>query len=195
MSFNPPQVAEWQWLDESCGLWYPWITLPALEIISKWDLADKTVWEFGGGNSTIWWAKKCKHVYSVESNWQWWDYVHKKGEEVGVHNFDCELSEVNEGDQVNKDKYVRALLKYRDPDIVVVDGILRNECLQIAIDVLSSKGGYLIADNFFQDYVWLSQAAVELMKPYDTVYCKQPDHTNHEGNGWQTVIFKIPPKQ
>lgn len=193
--FNPPKVAEWQWLDESCGLWFPWYTLPCLEEISKWDLKDKIVWEFGGGNSTLWWAKKCKHVYTVESNWQWWDYVYKKSEELGIHNLDCELREINEGDQVRKEEYTRALFKYPNPDIVIVDGILRNECLEVGIEVLGNKGGHIIADNFMQSFVWISPAAVELMKPYDTKYFKQEDHQDHDGSPWQTATFTIPKRE
>jgi predicted O-methyltransferase YrrM len=100
------------------------------------------------------------------------------------------LRAVNEGDQNKVDFYT--FVPDIDFNIIVVDGILRNECLQHAIKLLSKKGGIIIADNWQQDFVWLSPAAEDLMKPYERKIFVQPDHTNHEGNAWKTAIFTIP---
>lgn len=193
MSFNPPKVAEWQWLDESCGLWYPWYTLPALEEISKWDLKEKVVLEYGGGKSTLWWREKAKKVVTVEANESWLKMIDH--ELRGARESNCTLlyCPINEGDQLRKFEYINAA----DPlnhsyDIVVVDGILRTECLEKGISLLSERGGKIIADNFDQSYVWISPKAIEIMQPYKAEYHVQRDHTNHDGKPWQTVIFTIP---
>ena len=65
--------------------------------------------------------------------------------------------------------------------------------LQWALDHFKGRGGLLIADNFDQDYVWISPLANELMMPYKDVeqMFYQPNHTNHEGKQWNTRIWHI----
>ena len=44
----------------------PWYTYPAIEYIKQLDFSDKTVFEYGSGNSTLFWAQRCKKLVSVE---------------------------------------------------------------------------------------------------------------------------------
>lgn len=182
-------TSEWQIIDPDNGLCMPWFTHPCLEELRKWDLKDKRVVEYGAGNSTIWWGQKCKEVFAVEANNQWYIEVRKQM----PANVTLELRCVNEGDQSQVEFYT-AVPDGFIPDIVVVDGILRYECLKKGIELLSPHGGIIIADNWKQDYVWICPACEELMKPYEAKICVQENHTNHEGNPWKTAIFTIPPK-
>ena len=43
----------------------PWYTYPAIEYISQFDYTDKTVFEFGCGYSSMFWAKRAKKVISI----------------------------------------------------------------------------------------------------------------------------------
>lgn len=58
----------------------PWYTYPAIEFLKFLDLSDKTVFEYGSGNSSLFWAIESKKVISVESEEKWYKEVlnHKK---------------------------------------------------------------------------------------------------------------------
>lgn len=186
-------LSDFQRFDPTNNLVEPWLTHPALDIIKGWDLSDKKVLEWGAGLSTAWWANKCERVMAIEANLQWFNDVNKLlKEDHNFTNVDLFYRNVHEGDQTKIDFYTDIPAWFK-PDIIVVDGVLRNECLIKAIEVLSkNNGGYVIADNVYQDYVWLSPASLEIMKPYNPILYVQPDHTNHEGNPWKTGIFYVP---
>jgi len=186
-------LSDFQRFDPSNNLVEPWLVHPALDVIKTWDLKDKNVLEWGAGLSTAWWADKCKHVMAIEANQQWFNDVHKLVKEEHVFtNVDLIYRNVNEGDQTKIEFYTEVPAWYR-PDIVVVYGVLRNECLLKGIEILSrNDGGYVIADNIWQDYVWMSPASLEIIAPYNPVLYEQADHTNHEGNKWKTAIFYVP---
>lgn len=205
--FNPPRVAEWQWLDESCGLWYPWYTIGALEEISKWDLKDKRVVEYGGGRSSLWWAQKAYKCTTIEANVGWAYDIVGMAEKLGYHNNIAHLKEfnnywhlvrnndtlklilreVNEGDQSKVDYYTYTPEPY--PDIVVVDGILRYECILRALSL--PRPLTLIVDNYMQSYVFMCPAAEKLLKDYEQQIFIQHDHINHDGHPWKTAIFHL----
>lgn len=190
--FNPPKVAEWQWLDESCGLWYPWYTIGALEEISTWDLKDKNVFEYGGGRSTLWWANKAKSVFSIERTDEYWTIVNEFIRSNNLQNCQCHKVTACEGIQADMDKYVN-YIDYRFPiarfDIVIVDDIFRYECMVKALTL--PRPLTLIVDNWCQDFVFRCPAAEDLMKTYPGEFYIQEDHTNHEGNPWTTAIWHL----
>jgi len=52
----------------SSGETYPWLNAHALRVIDSWKgINDWSVFEYGSGESTFWWAKRCRRVISVES--------------------------------------------------------------------------------------------------------------------------------
>ena len=56
----------------------PWYTYPAIDFLSAKDFANKSVMEFGAGQSTLWWASRAKKVMSAESDQKWLNYVQLK---------------------------------------------------------------------------------------------------------------------
>ena len=102
------------------------------------------------------------------------------------------MKQLPDGIQDRKSEYFELFPRGTQYDIISVDGIWRNECLQWAIDHFKGRGGVLIADNFMQDFVWISPAADELMSRYEGKVFYQPDHTNHEGRKWNTRYWNIP---
>lgn len=177
-----------QRFDHSNGLIEPWLTNPAMDVIKKWDLSDKVVLEYGGGASTIWWANKAKFVYTIETNTKWMQSISYYF--LGMYGINVQLYHrpINEGDQSRVDEYT-AIPEGCKPDIVVVDGILRYECIQKALTL--PRPLTLIVDNWQQDYVFMCPAAEELLKPFEGSFYIQPDHIDHEGHPWQTAIFNI----
>lgn len=197
---NYYELVQWQVIDPSNNLVKPWFTHPFLEVLATWELKDKVVLEYGGGRSTAWWRSKAGFVVTIETSEKWLLEVSTECYSETLPNGILVHRPINEGDQVRKDEYVKAYPKklFTDEealvyDIVVVDGILRYECMQEAISLLSDHGGKLIVDNWDQDG-FLCPACVELMAPYEGEIYAQLDHTDHHGNCWKTAYFKIPKK-
>lgn len=190
-----PALVQWQKLDSN-DVCYPWFTHPMLEVIDKWDLRGKTVLEWGGGYSTIWWVSRGAFVHCVETSREWLGCIREELDGMGLgHMTQLDHVECNEGDndQERRNRYINVRRGWNAefPDIVVVDGILRYECMQEGIDLLSRNGGILIVDNYQQDG-FICPACAELVKPYKGYIYRQEDHADHHGNPWQTAYWEIP---
>lgn len=177
-------TSEWQITDPENGLTMPWYSHPALEEIRKWDLADKRVLEYGAGASTLWWGSKCKQVYSIEANEDWFLRIN----ELRPPNVAVSLRSCNEGDQT-KIEFYTSIPDDFIPDIVVVDGILRYECILKALTL--PRPLILIVDNYMQDYVFVCPAAEEALEDFEGKHYFQPGHTDHSGRPWQTAIWHL----
>jgi len=53
----------------------PWFTYPAIEYLKQFDFSDKRVFEYGAGNSSLFWASRAKEVVAVESDRRWFDRI------------------------------------------------------------------------------------------------------------------------
>lgn len=114
----------------------PWFTYPAIEYLSSLNLKNKSVLEFGSGNSTVFWSKRCKSVTSVEDDKQWFDKTkHQLRRNVAYHLFE-KRSEYLEFAEKHTGKY----------DIIVIDGKSRHEIAKLVLKNLR-KGGVIIVDN------------------------------------------------
>ena len=113
----------------------PWYTYPAIEYIKQLDFSEKEVFEYGSGNSTVFWSKLAKRVVSIESDRTWYETVREKVES----NVEVKLIE-------DDDSYIQEISNHNSFDVIVVDGIHRLECAKTAIDKLKS-GGMIILDN------------------------------------------------
>jgi predicted O-methyltransferase YrrM len=176
-----------QKIDEELGILYPWYTHGALDVISKMDLSDKTVLEYGGGASTLWWCKKARFVYTVDHNTDWRTTISSLLSEYGVEQKSAlKYVSTHEGDQTeNRDAYVKPFQDMK-PDIVIVDGVHRYECAEYAVKVLEPS--ILIIDNWQQDYVFMCPSAETLLKDIKKEIYPQLDHADHNGNCWKTLI-------
>lgn len=189
---NTRTLVEWQRRSPETGLVECWWTHPFLDEMNTWDLKDKTWLEFGAGLGTASLRQKCKWVDSIEANRDWAQTVSEYCGENHLHNGKIYLNHLADGVQENIEPYF-ALIPKEKYDIISVDGIFRNECLQWAIDHFKGRGGILIADNWKQSFVWMSEAAERLMEPYPICVFEQTDHTNNDGvNKWKTVYWEIP---
>ena len=57
--------------EDRAGNPIPWLTYPAISLLSAFDFRDSTVLEFGSGNSTLWWAGRSRSVTSIETSIDW----------------------------------------------------------------------------------------------------------------------------
>ena len=116
----------------------PWYTYPAIEYIKQFDYSDKTVFEWGSGNSTLFWASRSKEVISVEHNRKWFEKINS----TKPGNSRIILAEDNE--------YTNAISNQgKKFDVIVIDGYMgygRENCARLAPGLLK-ENGLLILDN------------------------------------------------
>jgi hypothetical protein len=114
----------------------PWFTYPAIEYLKQIDLSDKTLFEYGSGYSTLFWAQRCQQVISVEDDREWHNKISKRL----PSNVQYKLL-------IDKAEYVSAIQHCsRALDIIVIDGKYRRECAAVARDKLA-EDGFMILDN------------------------------------------------
>ena len=118
----------------------PWISYPAIDFLSQFDFSNASVFEWGSGFSTLWWAERCMSITSVESNERWVPYIRDllpEGVELVVTPHDVEAE-------------IAALVGCRvtEHDVIVIDnhGPFRWRCADAAVSRLA-PGGFIILDN------------------------------------------------
>ena len=153
------------YLDTKNNLVMPWYTIGCLEWLITLDLNKMSVYEYGCGRSSLWWQKESKYWNGIDDDKTW-----------------------SNGGKVTQDKkeYLESSLNY-NYDIIIIDGIYRDECTEYALKSLN-KNGYLIYDNWeqqstetFGDY-W--NRTKKLLKSFDCTVHKQPEHID-----WKTAVF------
>jgi methyltransferase family protein len=130
----------------------PWYTYPAIEYLKQLEYFDKDVFEYGSGQSTLFWAERARRVVTVEDDEAWYAIVSQK------IPGNCEL--VLETDL---SEYARYIHRYPGGfDVIVVDGAARGKtrlkCCQAALQALR-PGGMIVLDNAD----WLPRSA-ELLR-------------------------------
>ncbi len=158
---------------EKNGQLIPWYTYPAIEYIKQLDFFDKTVFEYGSGNSTIFWAKRCLKAVSIEDNSQWYD---KMSSQLPA-NVEYKLIP-------DKAEYVASINTFSEGfDIIIIDGNHRYECTVEALKKLNSDG-IIILDN--SD--WHEKSA-RLLRDADLIEVDMAGFGPINGYTWTTSFF------
>jgi Methyltransferase domain len=114
----------------------PWMTYPFIEYVNGLDLSKKHLFEYGSGNSTLYWATRCTRVVSVEHNPEWY----KKVKPRLPANAEYLLAE-------DARSYSQSILAYEGGfDVIVIDGEYRYDCAVAALKALR-PGGMIVLDN------------------------------------------------
>jgi hypothetical protein len=145
------------------------MTFAAIELLESVVRAESTVFEYGAGGSTVFLARRARHVVSVEHDRQWFAMVEQQLDKQGVTNWEGKLIEPTGVEQssssnaADPEQYVSSDPKYRDCsfqayasaidefddaafDLVIVDGRARPACFRHALPKVR-PGGYLLLDN------------------------------------------------
>jgi hypothetical protein len=122
----------------------PWFSYPFIEFIAP--RLNKTIilFEFGSGNSTLFFSDKVKKTISIEHNKEWFEVVNKsKPENVSLILTDSD----------SKHNYLEYFNSINESlDIIIVDGLHRNECIIKAVEKLSSSGVIILDDSERPEY-------------------------------------------
>lgn len=118
------------------GVKIPWYTYPAIEFLNNIDFSQKVVFEYGSGNSSVYWASKAKAVFSVEHDKEWYEELNKnlaKNQKISL----CE----------SENSYLKAINNISGKiDVIVIDGIYREKCAKLVKENISERG-IVILDN------------------------------------------------
>lgn len=146
----------------------PWVTFAAIDFLQKRLNRNQCVFEYGSGGSTLFFAKRVKHVTSVEHDQQWAHVVSEAMQRKGLANWTYyvarpSVSTFPTGDPASPHsyasnsikarnllfvEYVKIIDEYPDSyfDVVLIDGRARPSCFYHSFSKVK-RGGFLILDN------------------------------------------------
>ncbi|HDZ25553.1 MAG TPA: SAM-dependent methyltransferase [Candidatus Aminicenantes bacterium] len=110
----------------------PWLTYPAIDYLNTLDLSECRIFEYGAGNSTLYWEKVAKSVVSIESNPKWFKKISRQLTSGEIYL------------QEDLEQYPDEILERGTLDIVLIDGAVRPECVKQAVKKTKSL---IILDN------------------------------------------------
>ena len=143
-------------LDRS-GKPLPWYTYPAIEYLRQLDFRSKTVFEYGAGMSTLFWASVARRVVSVEDDERWFENIASRVPPNAAVSLESDLAEFPAAIHRTHEQF----------DVIVIDGPARGrtrlKCCREALSALR-RGGLLILDN--SD--WLPESA-RLLREQDLI--------------------------
>jgi hypothetical protein len=151
----------------------PWYTYPAIEYLSTFDLRQRKVFEYGSGQSSLYWARQAGEVVSVEHDATWFEQV--KAKMPANHRLFL---------KTEPGAYVSLIETFGHRfDVIVIDGRYRTKCAEVAPKVLAD-GGLLVLDN--ADWYPLTAAALRAQGLF------QIDFNGFgpiNGYSWTTSVF------
>lgn len=120
-----------------------WLTYPFLYFIEEKLQLSHKVFEYGSGNSTIYFSNKVNEITSIEHNLEYYKTMLSKLEsKKNVRYYYCEINELD---------YPQAIEKFNEKyHIILIDGRQRVECIKRAINYLYDSG-VIIFDNSLRD--------------------------------------------
>jgi hypothetical protein len=114
----------------------PWLTYSFLDFLNGRLRKDMTLFEYGSGNSTLYFAKYLKFVRSIEHNESWY---HKVISYIPIEK--------------GVDGYIDAITAVVQTfDIILIDGRERVSCVKNAIDKLTENGVLILDDSEREAY-------------------------------------------
>lgn len=151
----------------------PWYSYPAIEYIKQLDFSEKTIFEYGSGNSTCFWAGNCKKLVSVEDNREWYNKIKGKvPDKVEYHLLE------------KSQEYIKAINKYPDKfDVIIIDGSHRYECAVEALGKLRDDG-FIILDN--SDW---KEKTSKLLRDSDLIEVDMSGFGPINGYTWTTSFY------
>lgn len=154
-------LADRGWIDsyklrqavDAQGAPIPWLTYSLLDFLEGRLNRSLSLFEYGSGNSTLYFADRLGFIRSIEYDQTWFDTV--KGKIPG----NVELTFVS----LEGDRYENAVLENeKNFDIILIDGRRRVQCLKNSVPRLTPGGVLILDDSERADY----REAFEFMKAH-----------------------------
>jgi hypothetical protein len=134
---------------------YPMLTPKANAFLAKHIAHDAIGLEWGSGGSTIWFARHCRKLLSIEHAPAWFEFVSTKLQERLLNHVDFRLVPLDHPASLptvpayeKLPRYVAEISGFPDGyfDFCLVDGHYRQACIRAALPKLR-PGGLLIVDD------------------------------------------------
>ena len=122
----------------------PWLTYSFIDFITERLSKEYNVFEFGSGNSTLFFAERVKQVSSVEHSGEWYNKL--TGKIPGNSKLILSKSD-------NSEDYIAGLKQSNKKfDLIIIDGIHRVDCCLSASNYLTDKGVIILDDSEIEQY-------------------------------------------
>lgn len=122
----------------------PWLSYPAISFLSEKLNKNMLLFEYGSGNSTIYYSQRVKKVIAVEQNNVWFDKLKNRLNK----NAEIIFKEVNEdGDYCRTIKSTNE--KYH---VIIIDAEDRVNCIKNCYDNLTEDGVIILDDSDRKEY-------------------------------------------
>jgi hypothetical protein len=122
----------------------PWFTYSFLHFIQNRLNSEMSIFEYGSGNSTIWFSSKVKKIKSVENDLEWFNKVSAK---LPVN---CEIVfRPLDG----TDTYSKSVNESKEKfDIIIIDGRDRVKSTKASIEALNTNGIIIFDNSQVEEY-------------------------------------------
>ena len=121
----------------------PWYTYPCIDFLKYRSYEDKTVLEFGTGQSTLWWAQRAKNVVGFEGD-EVWHHKLKASVPSNVELHPIPIDRASKCvEEINRILGVQPGLLF---DVIVIDGPWRYQMIEISAKAVTDTG-IIICDN------------------------------------------------
>lgn len=122
----------------------PWYTYAAIYFIGERVGTNWRVFEFGSGNSTMWWCRRVSTVVSYEHDSVWY-YKLKEQLPKNVEYLQSDLG--------GSGAYSKSIVKYKaEFDVVIIDGQDRIDCAKDCLNALKPSGVIIWDDSERKQY-------------------------------------------
>jgi predicted O-methyltransferase YrrM len=123
---------------------FPWLGYRAVKYLDSIIKPDWNVLEFGSGMSSLFFASRCKRLVSIESDRAWFEEMQQIFVKEGLANVDYRFRTIDEYAVIPD-------LADRSFDLIIVDGLIRDQCAKVALEKVK-PGGVIFLDN--SDVPW-----------------------------------------
>jgi hypothetical protein len=121
----------------------PWVTYSFIDFIKPRLNKNLSIFEYGSGNSTLFYAKNVRRVVSVEHDEAWFNKIVNEK----ATNAEMIFTALEKDGEYSQ----KAKLLNEQFDIIIVDGRDRVNCCKHSVDALSTNG-VLVLDDSERDF-------------------------------------------
>lgn len=172
----------------------PWMTFQAAALLNRRITPGCTVFEYGGGGSTLYFLDRGAKVITIENDSEWYERLSAQIKSDGLMEMwlgilalpkapeNVEAKDASDPDMYTSgsatyrnfdfNDYVSTIDNYADLsfDVVVVDGRSRPSCIKHAAEKVK-VGGYLLLDNTEREY-YLRDKTLHYLEAFEVILDK-----------------------
>jgi len=149
------------------GMPIPWLTYGAIAFLEERLKDTFEVFEYGAGNSTIWYSRRVKKITAVEHVAVWAEIAGRNLNGSGTVLMreiegERDYEKITYRGLEERNHYTNAI-KETDTryQVIVVDGVYRNACTVIALERLADEGVLVVDNTDYEEFSVAMQFLIE----------------------------------